>query len=209
MRMELVLRFDYGLTVPWVTMHKRELRAVSGPNMTGSAQCECTAGADPAELHGEGLCTISEFTVKSGERKCFTLTYASSVENVPERVPTDDALDDTQQYWTEWAARGTYRGPYEEAVQRSLLTLKAMTYRPSGGIVAAVTAGLPEEIGGERNWDYRYCWLRDTSLTLLVLMQGRLYGRGHRLEVVAAARDCRIARTVADAIRHLWRTDIN
>jgi len=170
MRMELVLRFDYGLTIPWVTMHKSELRAVSGPNMT-ILRCTCNRG-DPAELNGEGLSTVSEFTVKRGERKCFTLTYASSVENVPEPVPTDDALDDTQQYWTGWAARGTYRGPYVEAVQRSLLTLKAMTYRPSGGIVAAVTAGLPEEIGGERNWDYRYCWLRDTSLTLLVLMRG-------------------------------------
>jgi GH15 family glucan-1,4-alpha-glucosidase len=170
MRMELVLRFDYGLTVPWVTMHKSELRAVAGPNMV-VLRSVCNQGA-PAELHGEGMSTVSEFTVKKSERKCFTLTYAPSTEDVPEPVPTDDALDDTQNFWTEWAARGKYRGPYEEAVQRSLLTLKAMTYRPSGGIVAAVTAGLPEEIGGERNWDYRYCWLRDTSLTLLVLMRG-------------------------------------
>jgi len=170
MRMELVLRFDYGLTVPWVTMHKNELRAVSGPNMV-VLRSSCNQN-EAAELHGEGMSTVSEFTVKKGERKCFTLTYAPSTEKVPEPVPTDDALEDTQQYWTEWAARGTYRGAYEEAVRRSLLTLKAMTYRPSGGIVAAVTAGLPEEIGGERNWDYRYCWLRDTSLTLLVLMRG-------------------------------------
>ena len=169
MRMELILRFDYGLTVPWVTMHKRELRAVAGPNMV-VLRSECSGG-DAAELHGEDMSTVSKFTVKTGERKCFTLTYAPSMEKVPDPVPTDDALDDTQKYWTEWSARGTYRGPYEEAVQRSLLTLKAMTYRPSGGIVAAVTAGLPEEIGGERNWDYRYCWLRDTSLTLLVLLR--------------------------------------
>ncbi len=170
MRMELALRFDYGRTVPWVTMHRRELRAVAGPHMV-VLRSDCNGGA-PAELRGEDLSTISEFTVKKDERKCFTLTYAPSMEKVPEPVPTDDALDDTQKYWREWAARGTYRGPYMEAVQRSLLTLKAMTYRPSGGIVAAVTAGLPEEIGGERNWDYRYCWLRDTSLTLLVLMRG-------------------------------------
>jgi len=170
MRLELVLRFDYGLTVPWVTMHKSELRAVAGPNMV-VLRSVCNEGA-PAELHGEGMATVSEFTVKKGERKCFTLTYASSTEEVPERVPTDDALDDTEKYWTEWTARGKYHGPYEEVVQRSLLTLKTMTYKPSGGVVAAVTAGLPEEIGGERNWDYRYCWLRDASFTLLVLMRG-------------------------------------
>jgi GH15 family glucan-1,4-alpha-glucosidase len=169
MRSELVLRFDYGLTVPWVTMHDEELRAVAGPNMV-VLRTECGSGK-PVELHGEQMRTISEFTVHADEQKCFVLTYAASNEEVPDAVPVEKALQDTVEYWTEWNGRSTYNGDYEEAVQRSLLTLKAMTYRPTGGIVAAVTTGLPERIGGERNWDYRYCWLRDTSLTLLVLMR--------------------------------------
>lgn len=169
MRMDLVLRFDYGLTIPWVTMHERELRAVAGANMV-VLRCEC-AGGKAAELHGEDFSTVSEFDVRKGDEFCFVLTYAPSTEDVPKPVPVKDALRDTQDYWTEWSARSQYKGPYSEAVQRSLMTLKAMTYRPSGGIVASVTMGLPEEIGGERNWDYRYCWLRDTSFTLLILMR--------------------------------------
>ena len=170
MRLDLALRFDYGLTIPWVTMHDRELRAVAGPNMV-VLRTDCHEGGDAA-LHGEGMKTVSEFTVREGKEVCFVLTYANSSEKLPDPVPVADALKDTLEYWTEWAGRCTYEGEYKEAVQRSMLTLKAMTYRPTGGIVAAVTAGLPEEIGGERNWDYRYCWLRDTSLTLLVLMRG-------------------------------------
>jgi GH15 family glucan-1,4-alpha-glucosidase len=169
MRSEFVLRFDYGWTVPWVTTHGKELRAVAGPNMV-VLRTECSKGK-PVELHGEQMRTVSEFTMHAGEQKCFVLTYAASTDSVPEAVPAEKALLDTIEYWTEWNGRSTYKGNYEQAVQRSLLALKAMTYRPTGGIVAAVTAGLPEKIGGERNWDYRYCWLRDTSLTLLVLMR--------------------------------------
>ncbi|MES2390250.1 MAG: glycoside hydrolase family 15 protein [Acidobacteriota bacterium] len=169
MRMDLVLRFDYGLTVPWVTMHGSELRAVAGPNMV-VLRSECVKG-DPAELHGEGLTTVSEFTVKEDDQVCFVMTYAESTEEVPERINPVHALRDTEEYWREWIGRSTYKGEYAEAVERSLLTLKAMTYRPTGGVVAAVTTSLPERIGGERNWDYRYCWLRDTSLTLLILMR--------------------------------------
>jgi GH15 family glucan-1,4-alpha-glucosidase len=168
-RMELVLRFDYGLTIPWVTMADHELRAVAGPNMV-VLRSEC-ANRQPAEIHGEDFTTVSEFTLKEGEENCFVLTYAASTEAVPERVPIDAAFADTEGYWTEWIAKAEYSGEYKEAVERSLLTLKAMTYDPTGGIVAAVTAGLPENIGGERNWDYRYCWLRDTAFTLLVLMR--------------------------------------
>jgi GH15 family glucan-1,4-alpha-glucosidase len=168
MRMELVLRFDYGLTMPWVTKHKDEVRAVAGPNMT-VLRSECKGGK-AAELRGEDMQTVSEFAVRAGEEVCFTLTYASSIEEVPVAIAVEDALRDTQAYWCEWSDRSTYKGEYGEAVQRSLMTLKAMTYRPTGGVVAAVTMGLPERIGGERNWDYRYCWLRDTSFTLLVLM---------------------------------------
>jgi GH15 family glucan-1,4-alpha-glucosidase len=169
MRMELAIRFDYGLTIPWVTKKGNELRAVAGPHMV-VLHSECVKGK-PVELQGEGLKTVSEFTLREGDRTCFVLTYAGSTEVVSERVPPEDALRDTHDYWCEWTARSKYEGEYADAVARSLMTLKAMTYRPSGGIVAAVTAGLPEKIGGERNWDYRYCWLRDTSFTLLVLMR--------------------------------------
>ena len=170
MRMEMSLRFDYGLTVPWVTMKDREMRAVSGPNMV-VLRSRCGHSEQMLEVHGEGLTTVCEFTVREGEQVCFTLTYADSVQRVPEEIVPSDALKDTLNYWGEWAARSNYKGEYEDVVRRSLMVLKTMTYRPSGGIVAAVTAGLPESIGGERNWDYRYCWLRDTSFTLLVLIR--------------------------------------
>ncbi len=169
MRMDCALRFDYGLTVPWVTRHEQEVRAVAGPNMV-VMRSECMHGAT-AELHGEDMTTVSDFTLKQGQQVCFTLTYAGSIEQVPEKVPVEDALRDTQEFWCAWSDRSQYKGEHAAAVERSLMTLKAMTYRPTGGIVAAVTAGLPEAIGGERNWDYRYCWLRDTSFTLLVLMR--------------------------------------
>jgi GH15 family glucan-1,4-alpha-glucosidase len=168
MRMDLVLRFDYGLTVPWVTSHKDELRAIAGPNMT-VLRSHCVKG-ETAELHGEKMTTVSEFTLTEGKEACFSLTYAPSNEDVPPPVPVDKALDDTQKFWGDWIARAQYKGEYQEAVRQSLMTLKLLTYNPTGGIVAAVTMGLPEQIGGERNWDYRYCWLRDTSFTLLVLM---------------------------------------
>ncbi len=169
MRMECALRFDYGLTIPWVTRHEQEVRAVAGPNMA-VLRSECMHGAT-AEMHGEEMTTVSDFVLKEGHQVCFVLTYAGSIEQVPEPVPVDSALKDTHDFWCAWSDRTAYKGEYVEAVQRSLMTLKAMTYRPTGGIVAAVTAGLPEAIGGERNWDYRYCWLRDTSFTLLVLMR--------------------------------------
>ena len=169
MHMECALRFDYGLTVPWVTRHEQEVRAVAGPNMA-VLRSECMHGAS-AEMHGEEMKTVSDFVLREGHQVCFVLTYAGSIEQVPKPVPVEDALKDTHDFWCAWSDRSEYKGEYEEAVQRSLMTLKAMTYRPTGGIVAAVTAGLPEGIGGERNWDYRYCWLRDTSFTLLVLMR--------------------------------------
>jgi len=169
MRMELKLRFDYGLTIPWVTKLDKELRAVAGPNMV-VLRSECYHGK-AAELHGEDLTTVSEFALRKGDQVCFVMTYAPSNEPVPEHVNAEDALSDTEIYWREWGARMDYKGDYAEAVERSIMTLKAMTFRPTGGIVAAVTAGLPEQIGGERNWDYRYCWLRDTAFTLLILMR--------------------------------------
>ena len=169
MRMELVLRFDYGRTIPWVTMHGDDLRAIAGPHMV-TLRHECLKGKG-AKFHGEGLTTVGDFLVREGDEICFVMTYSYSVDaEAPPRVDVKAELADTESYWSEWTARSQYGGIYGEAVARSLITLEAMTYRPTGGIVAAVTAGLPEQIGGERNWDYRYCWLRDTAFTLLVLL---------------------------------------
>ena len=171
-RMDLSLRFDYGLTIPWVTHTPSGIRAISGMHM---AVLHTYGRA--AELKGEGMTTVADFTLKSGQETSFTLTYASALgadgnAPIPEPEPFDPhkAFDDTTTFWTDWNSRNTYHGDYADAVCRSLITLKAMTYKPSGGIVAAVTTSLPEQIGGPRNWDYRYCWLRDTAFTLLTLL---------------------------------------
>ncbi|MBB5056625.1 GH15 family glucan-1,4-alpha-glucosidase [Granulicella aggregans] len=168
METSLALRFDYGRTVPWVTRKDHELRAVAGPDMVvvrGHHE-----GDGEIHMRGKGLSTVSEFTIREGETVSFTLTYRSSLLNVPSPLNVEKSLASTLRYWKKWMSGCTYKGEYGVAVKRSLMTLKAMTYRPSGGIVAAVTTSLPESIGGVRNWDYRYCWLRDTSFTLLVLM---------------------------------------
>ncbi len=169
MRMDLALRFDYGRTVPWVTAMGSELRAVAGPRAV-TLRHECFSGSK-AELRGENFTTISEFEVKAGDELCFVMTSSSSTAEPPPHTSALKELADTEAHWSAWAARSNYEGKYEEAVERSLMTLEALTYRPTGGMVAAPTMGLPEAMGGERNWDYRYCWLRDTSFTLLVLMR--------------------------------------
>jgi GH15 family glucan-1,4-alpha-glucosidase len=163
MEMDLAIRFDYGRTIPWVTTGDNELRAVAGSDMV--------VLRTKVKLRGEGMSTRGEFTVKAGETVDFTLMYVSSMGDVPSEQIASEALEETQRFWSEWTQRNRYSGPYAEAVGRSLITLKALTYQHSGGIVAAVTTSLPEKIGGPRNWDYRYCWLRDTAFTLLVLMQ--------------------------------------
>ncbi len=162
MRMDLMLRFDFGRTIPWVQRVDHHLRAVSGPQLV--------VLRTDAPLEGEGLSTVSDFDVKEGESICFVLSYGSSTEEDPESFDAYAAYADTERFWTEWAGRNTHKGQYADAVERSLITLKALTYRPSGGLVAAPTAALPEKLGGVRNWDYRFCWLRDTALTLLVLL---------------------------------------
>jgi GH15 family glucan-1,4-alpha-glucosidase len=170
MRMDFVLRFDYGRTIPWVTMHGEDLRAIAGPHMV-TLRHQCIKGS-AADFHGEDLTTVAEFTMREGDELCFVLTYSGSVdEEPPPPVVVPEELAYTEKYWCDWTEKSTYKGDYADAVSRSLMTLEAMTYKPTGGIVAAVTAGLPEQIGGERNWDYRYCWLRDTSFTLLILMR--------------------------------------
>jgi GH15 family glucan-1,4-alpha-glucosidase len=160
--MELILRFDYGDLVPWVSrLEDGTLRALAGPSMV--------VLRTPAPLRGEDLKTVSEFTVKAGETVPFVLTHGPSHLPVPEKIDAQEALRCTDEFWKKWISGCTYRGPYDEIVRRSLITLKALTYWPTGGITAAATTSLPEKIGGPRNWDYRYCWLRDATLTLQVL----------------------------------------
>jgi GH15 family glucan-1,4-alpha-glucosidase len=163
MQMELVLRFDYGSIVPWVRSLDGALVAVAGPD----AVCVRT----PIELGGRDLRTYSEFRVREGDRIPFVLTWFPSHRDLPEPVDADEALTDTVEYWEEWASRCTMDGRWRDATVRSLLTLKALTYGPTGGIVAAATTSLPEQLGGVRNWDYRYCWLRDATLTLLAFVR--------------------------------------
>jgi GH15 family glucan-1,4-alpha-glucosidase len=160
---ELVIRFDYGSIVPWVSrMADGRLRAIAGPDMV-------TLHTD-TPTHGEQLTTVSDFTVSEGESHWFVLTYSASHLPAPEPVDPHTALVNTERYWRTWAGNCRYDGEWRDAVLRSLLTLKALTYGPTGGIVAAPTTSLPEQIGGTRNWDYRFCWLRDATLTLLALM---------------------------------------
>jgi len=161
LRMELALRFDYGRTVPWVTGIRDGVRAVAGPALA------VLHASVP--VYGENLKTVAEFTVRKGQKVWFTLTYGASFEPDPKQIDSHRALNDSLRIWREWSRRLKYKGKYREAVERSLITLKTMTFRPTGGIVAAVTTSLPESIGGVRNWDYRYCWLRDTTFTLLAL----------------------------------------
>jgi len=167
LRMELALRFDYGRTVPWVTATKDGVRAVAGPNLA------ILHASTP--VHGENLKTVAEIAVRKGERIGFTLTYGASYEEDPKAIDFDRSLNDTARFWRNWSGRLKYKGKYRNAVERSLITLKAMSFGPTGGIVAAVTTSLPESIGGVRNWDYRYCWLRDTTFTLLAFMNGTYY----------------------------------
>jgi len=163
MRMELVIRFEYGSLVPWVTrMSDGSLRAIAGPDML--------VLRTQVPVHGEKLTTVADFTVAQGERASFVLTHSPSHLNEPRAVDPDTVLRDTQVFWREWSGQCRYDGDWADDIQRSLLTLKSLTYRPTGGIVAAPTASLPEQIGSSRNWDYRYCWLRDATLTLLALM---------------------------------------
>jgi GH15 family glucan-1,4-alpha-glucosidase len=167
MRMELCLRFDYGRSVPWVTRTDDGVRAIAGPNLT------ILRASVPT--HGENLKTIAEFPMEEGKRAWFTLTYGVSHLADPAKIDIEQAFNETVAFWEEWAGQLHFEGEHREIVERSLITLKAMTYMPSGGVVAAVTTSLPESLGGVRNWDYRYCWLRDTTFTLLALANGGYY----------------------------------
>ncbi|MFJ5722881.1 glycoside hydrolase family 15 protein [Streptomyces sp. NPDC093149] len=171
------LRFDFGTVVPWVRRSEGHRVAVAGPDSAW------LRSEPPVKTWGQQFSTCSSFTVSTGERVAFVLTWHPSHSPRPDLVDPFEALENTLSDWAEWSAPCKYRGPYREAVIRSLITLKALTFAPTGGIVAAPTTSLPEEIGGVRNWDYRYCWLRDSTLTL-----GALISAGY-LEEAAAWRD--------------------
>ena len=162
MRMELLLRFGYGAIVPWVRAIEGGIEAVAGP--------DALRLITPVMTHGEGLSTVAQFSVGTGERVPFVLTWSPSHLPDPGYVAAEQALTATEANWRAWSDQCTVTGPYREIVQRSLITLKGLTYQPTGGIVAAATTSLPERIGGMRNWDYRICWLRDATFTLYSLM---------------------------------------
>ncbi|NLU69081.1 glycoside hydrolase family 15 protein [Streptomyces sp. HNM0574] len=162
-RSALRMRFSYGWVVPWVRKVDGRTAAVAGPDSVWLDT--------EAETHGEDLTTYSDFTVGPGDRVTFTISWQASHREAPELPDAEGALEATEQFWREWAEHCTYHGPYREAVVRSLITLKALTYAPTGGIVAAPTTSLPECIGGVRNWDYRFTWLRDAAITLSSLLR--------------------------------------
>ena len=163
MAMELVLRFDYGSVIPWVSrLQDGTWRAIAGPDMV--------VLRTPVHLKGKDFTTVAEFDVAEGETIPFVMTYGASHRPPPKPIDPVASLRGTQAFWKQWAERACGDGEWCDAVTRSLMVLKALTYAPTGGIVAAPTTSLPEQIGGTRNWDYRYCWLRDATLTLLALM---------------------------------------
>ena len=162
MRMELVIRFDYGSVVPWVRRVPGGISAVAGP--------DGLLLRTDVPLRGEDFTTVADFHVAQGEEIAFDLTWFPSHADPGQELDPHEALRETETWWTEWSAKCTVTGPWRDAVMRSLITLKALTYRPTGAIVAAPTTSLPEQLGGTRNWDYRHCWLRDATFTLLALM---------------------------------------
>jgi len=168
MHTELILRFGYGAVVPWVTrLEDGTLRAIAGPDMA--------VLRTPVHLKGRDMTTIGEFTVGRGETIPLVLSYARSHKALPPAIDPTASLEATERYWQEWSAKCRPAGEWSQAVKRSVITLKALTYGPTGGIVAAPTTSLPEQLGGTRNWDYRFCWLRDATLTLLGTMHAGYY----------------------------------
>jgi GH15 family glucan-1,4-alpha-glucosidase len=168
MHTELILRFGYGAVVPWVTrLESGVLRAIAGPDMV--------LLRTPVHLQGKNMTTVGEFTVLRGETIPLVLSYARSHRPIPPARDPTASLEATEKFWKDWTSKCRAAGEWTDAVRRSMITLKALTYAPTGGIVAAPTTSLPEKIGGERNWDYRFCWLRDATLTLLGAMHAGYY----------------------------------
>jgi GH15 family glucan-1,4-alpha-glucosidase len=164
MCMQLIIRFDYGSIVPWVQAANNGIHAVGGP--------DTLVLKTNVALQSDGPTITAEFTVSEGERMPFVLMWHPSHDPTPLIVDAEEMITQTGEWWQRWSNRCTYHGPWRDAVLRSLITLKALTYAPTGGIVAAATTSLPEQIGGVRNWDYRHCWLRDATFTLYALMIG-------------------------------------
>jgi GH15 family glucan-1,4-alpha-glucosidase len=162
--LDLVFRLDYGSLVPWVRRTSGGIRAVGGANALRLHT--------PIKLRGENFHTVAEFSVTAGQQVPFTLSWYPSWRPEPEELDLEISLDATERWWREWSDRCSYDGRWREAVVRSLITLKALTYAPTGGLVAAATTSLPEQLRGVRNWDYRYCWLRDATFGLYALMTG-------------------------------------
>ena len=162
MNLELVIRFDYGSVVPWVRRSEHGITAIAGPDMLGLRT--------EVPLQGENFKTVSTFTVSEGQKVGFDLTWFPSHRDEPQLLDINAALQETESWWREWSDRCSYQGSYRDAVLRSLITLKALTFQPTGGIVASPTTSLPEMPGGVRNWDYRFCWVRDATLTLQSLL---------------------------------------
>jgi GH15 family glucan-1,4-alpha-glucosidase len=171
MRMELVPRFDYGSIVPWVLRRDASVRMIAGPD--GLA---LWASVPTGEQDGSSL---AEFTIAPGQRQWFVLAWHHSHEAPPPPIDAGRAIAETQDWWEAWVRQCTYEGPWRDAVVRSLVTLKALTYAPTGAVIAAATTSLPEKLGGVRNWDYRYCWLRDATLTLYALLGGGYEAEAH------------------------------
>ncbi len=164
MRTEMRVRFDYGSIVPWVTRSDGAVFAVAGP--------EALVLRTPIELHGDGFATVGEFTVRAGDRVSFELAWYESHEAPPSPIDVEEALEATLDWWKAWSSRLSYDGAYRDDVHQSLTVLKGLSHAATGSFVAAATTSLPEWIGGSRNWDYRYCWLRDATFTLLALLKG-------------------------------------
>jgi GH15 family glucan-1,4-alpha-glucosidase len=164
MHMQLILRLDYGAIIPWVRRTEHGIRAIAGP--------DALELYTDVRLRGEQFTTVADFTVSAGQRVPFVLIWHPSHLPPPSPLDPEETLRQTEHWWLAWLKRCTYEGPWREAVIRSLITLKALTYAPTGGIVAAPTTSLPERLGGVRNWDYRYCWVRDATFTLYALMSG-------------------------------------
>jgi GH15 family glucan-1,4-alpha-glucosidase len=164
MGLELAFRFEYGTVIPWVTRLRTGfgVQAIAGPHQV--------VLHSTVPLEGRDFTTVADYTIAAGEEEFFILAYGASHRSMPAVPDPDRALHATESFWTDWCHRGTYEGEWPSAVERSLLTLKALTYEPTGGMVAAPTTSLPEMLGGSRNWDYRFCWLRDATFTLLALM---------------------------------------
>ena len=163
MRMELIVRFDYGAVAPWAWRQEDgRLHLVAGPDRLILDSSVAT--------YGEDLRTLADFTIGAGEEKCFSLNWSPSYREPPEPAPAAETLQRVKTEWSDWAAAFTARSEWAPAVLRSLLTLKSLAHWETGGIVAAGTTSLPEQMGGERNWDYRYCWLRDSTFTLIALI---------------------------------------